>query len=99
MKPDLTDQAEADRVAAKLANFGDNAGRHGPLAAVTIPMRLRMPRETALRLTNLARGVNAKPGALAVQVLAVVADCPPRDLYRALAIFQKAAGRRAEAWD
>jgi hypothetical protein len=92
----LREQEKAEEAArtahadAKLANFGANGGRHGPMAAVQVRITVRVPRETALRLGNLARAVGLKPGALHVLSLETISRIPAGDFFAEVGRIQKA---------
>jgi hypothetical protein len=88
----MTEDEYSAHVAAKLSNFGENAGKHSPLAATQVRISLRLSRDCNLRLSNLARAVGMRPPALAVLILESVSRIPPADLLVTLGQIQ--SGKR-----
>lgn len=81
----------------RLARFGDQAGKHGPLSAVRVLIPVRVHRDTGLAASLLARRLGLQRATWAAQGLAVLAQCHPDDWYRAVAAFQGACKRRADS--
>jgi len=84
-----TDAEWQAHVDEKLANFGDKAGKHGPLASVQVRVALRVSRETHLGLVNLARAIGLKPGALQVLALDTIARIEPADFFTIIGKLRK----------
>jgi hypothetical protein len=78
-----------------LARFGDKAGKHGALAAITVMVPIRLPRDKALNARTLARRLGMKRATWAAQIVAIAADCEPERWFRAVAAFQRACGKGA----
>lgn len=85
------DRDHEAHVAAKLANFGDSAGHHGALAAVTVKLSPRVSRDTNLRLVNLSRAVGLKPSAVQVLALDTMSRVPAVEFFATIAELQKRA--------
>lgn len=85
----LSETADAAHVAAKLANFGERAGRHGPLAAVRVKLSGRISRDAHLRLSEIARLNGLKPGPLQGMALEAFSKISPAELYPVLAELTK----------
>lgn len=85
------ERAEEEHVGAKLANFGDRAGRHGSLAACTVKLAPRVSRETNLRLIELARQVSMRPAALQAVALDSISRIPAAEFFSAIADLRKRA--------
>lgn len=85
------DRAEEEHVGAKLANFGDRAGRHGSLDACTVKLAPRVSRETNLRLIELARQVSMRPAALQAIALDSISRIPAAEFFSAIADLRKRA--------
>jgi hypothetical protein len=86
------DEIRAAEAGVLLAHFGDKAGKHGPLAAVRVPMTLRLSRETALHLNQLAGDLGTRPATLMTQLAVVIAKIAPEKYYAAVAGLAKHYG-------
>lgn len=86
------ERAHEEHVAAKLANFGDRAGCHGPLAAVTVKLPpVRVDRETNLRLVNLSRALGFKGRTTPIRLimLQAMSQLPAGSFYQTIAEIQR----------
>lgn len=93
----MTDEQHAAFVKERLARFGDRAGRHGPLAACTRPVMLRLSRDADIRANALARRLGTRKSTWIAQLVSVASWCHPDDWYRAVAAFQTACKGRSVA--
>lgn len=85
------ERAEEERIGAKLANFGDRAGRHGPLAACMVKLSPRVSREANLRLINLARQVEMRPAQLQALALDSISRIQAAEFFSVIADLRKRA--------
>jgi hypothetical protein len=90
-----TDEMHAERTAARLARFGDKAGKHGALAACTRAMMLRIPRDRYLELTKISAEVGPRPTTLITELAIIASRCDPENWHAALTAFQEAVNGRA----
>lgn len=74
---------------ARLARFGDMAGVHGALAEVAVRLTVRIPRDTNLRLVNLARLLPMRPASLHVLALDTISRIEPAEFFAVIGDLRK----------
>ncbi len=87
-----TDAEYQAHVDSKLANFGANAGKHGPLEAVTVRLPpLRVSRSAALNLANISRGIGlkGKTTPVSLMILEAFSGVQAADFLKTLAAIRR----------
>ena len=65
-----------------------------PASELKHPVMMRLPKETDLKLTQLARLHGLRTGPFCVHVMQTIAECPTEKFHAAMAEFLREAGKR-----
>lgn len=81
--------AEEAEVDDRLSRLGAKAGKHGPLAAVKVPIPLKLQRGVAIKAQLLSRSLGMCRATWVAQLVSVAVTIPADRWFAALADMQK----------